>query len=436
MEFKDEVTMALEDFRRYEDDDDYEFSYGTIDFISTRPNSHKFVYSEEVIREYAPSVLGKWIIGKYEYGDMTSHVTDQVIQGIVPKNQEVQYRYEDGYFIASVNVVLSKLYSQAYNVLREDPNHFRNVSLEALQGYTDETKDLPIGEYEKVVTGFNITGITILGKKVNPSIPNANIQLIQLSEDTLEKAELEYAKMSELKLKEITMSDIMNKLDSIESKLSSKEEEMAKTNKELEAKLAEDEKKEAPQEGEVKEAEMAEDNVAKEGCGEDESKLAEEGEGAEKTEEPKDDKEDENKEEAKEAEMAEENKEDEDSEESEEDDSKVKMAELEAKLSEYETELAELRKFKSEAEMAEKTNIVNETLAKVKGLVDEAKFAEISKSGEECAYENIGAWKNATLASIADQALEKIAQMASKEEGITEMDIPKDTEPKKKGLWD
>ena len=121
MDFKEKAKMSLEDFRLYIDDDDFEFAYGTIDFLSTKPNTHLHTYSEEVIKEYAPSILGKWVIGEYKNGDMTSHTMNQVIQGRIPENQEVQYRYaEDGYLIASVDIVLSKLYSNAYKVLKED----------------------------------------------------------------------------------------------------------------------------------------------------------------------------------------------------------------------------------------------------------------------------------------------------------------------------
>ena len=62
--------MAIEDFRKYVEDDDYEFAYATVDFVSSKPNSHMHKYSEDVIKKYAPSVLGKWVVGEYDGYDI------------------------------------------------------------------------------------------------------------------------------------------------------------------------------------------------------------------------------------------------------------------------------------------------------------------------------------------------------------------------------
>ena len=56
--------------------------------------------------------------------------------------------------IASVDVVLSKLYSEAYKVLRED--NYRAVSIEELLGFTPETAEFEDGVQEKEVVGFNM----------------------------------------------------------------------------------------------------------------------------------------------------------------------------------------------------------------------------------------------------------------------------------------
>ena len=201
MTFENKVKMSIEDWRKYENDEDYEFAYGTVDFLSTKKNSHNHLYSEEVIKEYAPTVIGKWVLAEYDNfeGDVTEHTENQKIVGFVPQ-QDIKYRYDDDNdLIASVDIVMSKLYANdVYSLFRE--HNYRNVSIEELVGFTPETKNyIDGGDKPKIVEGFNITGITILGLKYKPSVPNANIKLTQMSEKEIEK---EYVKYSEHKMAE------------------------------------------------------------------------------------------------------------------------------------------------------------------------------------------------------------------------------------------
>ena len=184
MEFSNKVTMSINDWHKYQDDDDVEFAFGKVAFLSNRPNSHKHIYSEEVIREYAPTVLGKWVVCEYDkyIQDVTSHTDNQKICGLVCPNQEVQFEYDsDGYLVASVNVMISKIYAtEVYELFKKD--NYRSVSIEEMVGFTPETQDFVDGKQEKVITGFNICGITILGKRVNPSVPLAHMTLTKMSE--------------------------------------------------------------------------------------------------------------------------------------------------------------------------------------------------------------------------------------------------------------
>jgi hypothetical protein len=379
--------MAIEDFKNYIDDEDYEFSYGTMDFLSTKMNSHKHVISEEVLREYAPSVLGKWVIGEEVDGDMSTHTSNQTIQGRIPENQEVKFRRgEDGSLIASVDIVLSKLYAKAHNILRKD--NFRNVSIEALFGFTEETENLITGIDEKIVEGFNITAVTILGKAVNGSVPNANVRLTQMSEDNIKDIEMQYVQYAETKkdLKDDDkMSIILNKLEEIKSKLEShKEESMAENTKEEVVVEAEVEVVEELAQVAEEETEMA--------CGDaTEEKLAD----------------------------VEDNVEDEDAE---------KMADLEAKLSDaevkmasLESELKELREFKLSALNTQRDSVVYATLSQIKELVDTDSYSKFEESGKVCQFENINGWKNEVLASVANLALAKMSELTSKEDGILDM---------------
>lgn len=464
MDFKHKSKMAIEDFRKYVDDEDYEFAYATVDFLSTKPNSHKHVYSEEVIKQYAPSVLGKWVVGEYDGRDMTTHTNNQVIHGIVPPNQEVQYRYDDnGYMIASVDVVLSKLYSDAYKVLRDD--NYRAVSIEELLGFTPETEDFEDGVQEKEVVGFNICGITILGKFINPSIPNANIKITQMSELDIDKANLAYAKYTEVKMADNTMSEILSKLSKIEEKLN-KEEHMAKEvmitkyaisiGCDLWDKLYSVLKEKYPtadgdwitckywikgiyEEGAEKFAILEEKDGAKLfkvmfTLTEEELTLADE-----LTEVALDfvevnkmemfTKEDISQYEES---MKPEPEEDEDEPEVEEPEvvengcggeDKIKMAELEEKITAYEKEIAELKEFKEEVLNAKKESVVLATMSKIKDLVDADTYTKYESSGKSCKYEDINGWRNEVLAEISELALSKLSSIDKKEDGLMDMGV-------------
>lgn len=465
MEFKHKSKMAIEDFRKYVDDEDYEFAYAIVDFLSNKPNSHLHKYSESVIKQYAPSVLGKWVIGEYDGCDMTSHTNAQVIHGIVPPNQEVKYRYEDGYMIASVDVVLSKLYSDAYKVLRDD--NYRAISIEELLGFTPETENFEDGVEEKEVIGFNICGITILGKFINPSIPNANIKLTQMSELDIDKAKLAYAKYSEVKTADNTMSEILSKLSKIEEKLN-KEEHMAKDviitkcavsiGCDLWDKLYSVLKEKYPmadgdwitckywikgvyEEGTEKFAILEEkdgDKLFKVMfvLTEDELTL-----GDELTEVAIDFVETNKMEMFTNDEISQyeettkpETKKDEEEEEVEEpevvengcgsgEEDKSKMAELEEKVMAYEKEIAELKEFKEEVLNSKRDSVVLATMAKIKEFVDAETFDKYESSGNSCKYEDINGWRNEVLAEISELALSKLSSIDKKDDEPMDMGV-------------
>lgn len=174
-----DVTFNAVDVKRinmeeYGEDD---YAIASVCFLSTRPNSHGIGISEDVLREYAPSVLGKWITAEVKCGDCTMHVPDQVIVGVVPKNQDVRFvEADDGYLDAYVDCIISKRYAKDYcNVFSED-DPTRAVSIEATFDMIDDDN----------ASAFNIKTITTLGKFIKPSVPNANITFVRFSEDEAE----------------------------------------------------------------------------------------------------------------------------------------------------------------------------------------------------------------------------------------------------------
>ena len=152
-----------------------EFAIGKMGFLSTRPNSHQLNISETVLKESAPSVLGKWIVADMTgVVDAGTHTEQEYIVGMVPRDQEVDFVYdEDGYLKSYVAVIISKVYAKNYCAMFESDN-LRNVSVE-MNVHTSE-------EDEHEVLDFNIVGVTTLGKHINPSCPGSDIVFTRFSE--------------------------------------------------------------------------------------------------------------------------------------------------------------------------------------------------------------------------------------------------------------
>ena len=468
MEFKNKVSMALSDWRQFENDEDVSLAFGHVVFLSTKPNSHMHIYVKEVIEEYAPSYLGKFIISDVRDGDATSHTDTQSIVGYIPSNQEVQYTYDsEGYFQAGVDVVISKIYAiDAYNMfLAKDT---KAVSVEQLVGFTPETEDGIDGVDEKIVIGFEGIGITILGDKFKPSVPTANIKMIKMSADEFES---EYQKHNVKISEDNKMDEILNKLTNIEEKLS-KEEKMAK-NKEIEI------VKYAVSIGgdlwdriysALKEKYPLDDDgwitckyricgIYEEGI--EKFVVVEEKEGLGKfkivfdvteTELTLSDELIEVKVDFVPVEMEMFTKEEfstyEETLKPEEmgrgtDEEKLaeveeKLAEAEKKIELYEAELSELKEFKTQIETAKCAEIIDNTLSIAKKVVDETKYTELEKESKECVYATVDGWSTKVLASVSTMAIAKMEEvkLSAREDDVVDMGIPVHVEKTKNSIYD
>lgn len=171
------VLFAVDDIQRIEFSDypDDEFAIAKVGFLSTRPNAHGLIISEDVLRACAPSALGKWMVAKMERGDATAHLSDEVIMGMIPKNQDIEFVEDsDGYLRAYADAVISKIYSKEYCAIFENDNN-RAVSV--------EMKVMTDGEDDDNVLSFNIVGVTTLGKTILPSCPESDVEFIRFAEN-------------------------------------------------------------------------------------------------------------------------------------------------------------------------------------------------------------------------------------------------------------
>ena len=172
------VKMSIEDFSSFSEDENPELAIARCCFLSTRPNSHGLKITEEVLRKYAKTILGKWIIGNLNWSetDLQAHETDPRIFGYIPENQDVEFVEKDGYLLAYIRAVISKIYAtKVYDVFKKE--NFRNTSVEMMTEEDDE----------KNVSKFNVCGLTILGSKINGSCPDANIEMVRFSADEANK---------------------------------------------------------------------------------------------------------------------------------------------------------------------------------------------------------------------------------------------------------
>ena len=412
------IKMSLEDFPKFVNDADPELAIAKALFLSTRPNSHKFNLSEEVLRKYAPTILGKFLVGNLNIfeTDVMSHEKKPDIFGYIPTTQEVEFvRADDGYLDAYVNIVVSKIYAtEVYNLFLDD--NFRNVSVEMRLMYSDEET--------KEVAEFNVAGLTVLGKMVNPSVPRAHMEMVRFSADDAEMYYKSQMKCSSEKQE----TEVLRKLNAIYNKLNLKNETV--NNEEAEEKMAKLEEKEK---------DVVMEQPTEEAPKEDEKKLADDAEKKEEEkEEPKEEEEkasDDSDADKKDDEKQEDEKASEDSDKKEEDDDKLaekeaQCAELEAKCAELEAKLSELEKFKADTEEKEKMSIVNQTLAQVKESMDSEIYAKFEEQAKECTLETVNAWRNEVLANVAT-----VLMSAKKDESHLRMGI-EDGVKTPTSLWD
>lgn len=175
------IDFAVEDIEQiqFDDYDEKEFAIAKVGFMSNRPNSHKLEISEEVLRENANTVLGKWMVVKMDFVglDAEGHDPQEHIVGFFPKDQEIEFvEDEDGYIRAYATAVISKIYAKDYCKMFDGDNE-RAVSIEMVCN-TENGKDM-----DDKVLSFTIIGVTTLGKAIRPSIPESDVSFVRFSQE-------------------------------------------------------------------------------------------------------------------------------------------------------------------------------------------------------------------------------------------------------------
>ena len=394
--------------RQETDTDSVDFFIAKMGFIASGDNRQDCYISEETLREYAPTIRGKFVTAKYDWwtDDVMSHEKDLDIIGYVPFDAEITYeRTEDGRLMAYCDAVLSKIYCfDVYKLFRKD--NYRAVSAEFSCMMRDENSDT--GE----IVSMQFHSITILGKEVSPAIPDANIKIVKFSED---EANTFYEEQNSINsLKKFT-ENRKKMLENKESEKSSEEENMKKEFEDKKEPNTEDvvmdEKKELSAGEKEKEFESDEDKK-------DEKKFEDTQEKADKKQDEEDEKEEdeiEKKEFAKE-----EDKEDDKKFEDKEKtfsleayvDATATLAMLEKETAERKTlaekvlkemgadklfatvmelskENEELKKYKADREETEKERKFSSIMAEVKGDIPDEEYKKLYNEGKTLKFSDM-----------------------------------------------
>lgn len=186
-----DVKFQLEDAVEYpewcDNYPEYKFTVFKCCFLSTKPNVHKLDISDDVLRRDAQSILGNMLVAKIQNGDATTHLPSEIQYGYFPREQEVEFVEEDGVTKAYAYAVVSKHYSKELNNIFEFDN-LRNSSVEM-------TVTMDNDEDEGKVIALDIFGLTVLGKAINGSCPDADIKMVRFS---IEDADAYFAKSDSL----------------------------------------------------------------------------------------------------------------------------------------------------------------------------------------------------------------------------------------------
>lgn len=186
-----DVKFQLEDAVEYpewcDNYPEHKFTVFKCCFLSTKPNAHKLDISDDVLRRDAKSILGNMLVAKIQNGDATTHLPSEIQYGYFPREQEIEFVEEDGITKAYAYAVVSKHYSKELNNIFEFDN-LRNSSVE-MTVTTDKDED------EGRVVALDIFGLTVLGKAINGSCPDADIKMVRFS---TEDADAYFAKSDSL----------------------------------------------------------------------------------------------------------------------------------------------------------------------------------------------------------------------------------------------
>lgn len=186
-------SFSIQVIDKYSGDDNSENAIIRLKFLSDGINSHHLVIPLEVLKEYAPTILGKYIVARYDRfrEDVRGHEIDEVIVGYIPPNATISYEETANGTFAVVDGVISKLYANDVYEMYKNNGNERAISVEFIVHHEDEDETKP-------VSSFNIVGVTLLGKDIQPSCKLATSSIVKFSVEQAARDYMKYQKLHEL----------------------------------------------------------------------------------------------------------------------------------------------------------------------------------------------------------------------------------------------
>ena len=160
---------------------DSQLAIAEVKVVRSGMNSHKLPIDKACLQRAAETLYNKFLVAGFTGYDFKSHEKVQFIIGYFPREFEIELvedELEDETFIKA-KAIISKHYAPwAVNALKDVHNGLAAVSMEALATKTEIRED----GYEWI-TEFIFTGVTVLGKRINPSASGSELKIINFTED-------------------------------------------------------------------------------------------------------------------------------------------------------------------------------------------------------------------------------------------------------------
>lgn len=171
-------SFSVGTIEKYLYDENSEFATMRLEFISDGYNTHHIPFTLDLLKQYAPTILGKPIVAKYDSlsQDVTTHRDDEIMVGYIPSNAEITFKESENGTFACVDGLISKIYASDVYEIYKDINH-RNVSIEVNLEWETPQK----------LKSFNIYGVTLLGLSYNPSCTLASSTITQFSLESVDE---------------------------------------------------------------------------------------------------------------------------------------------------------------------------------------------------------------------------------------------------------
>ena len=339
-----------------------EFAIGKMALLSTTPNTNGIIFTEELLRKYGETAKGKFVVAYYDGFDVTDHDPNEWIVGYIPENQDFEFiKKDDGNVIMYACVLISKVYANEIVDLFKIDNE-RSVSVEIDCEFEREGEEQP--------KSFNILGVTILGKFVDPSCPDAHMKIVRFSKkDFLEKLHTEFKKFMRGDKKMADNKQIEKKDDANMTMSNTSNEDgknvnnTPKTEPKAEPKVEPKTEPKAKDKKELHFSDIISEDFAKK-CGLSDDLLTMSG-----------------------------------------DDLACKITKMSEDIEVMSTELEELRKFKSDIQANEIKQKVDDVLKMAEGKVSDEDYNKLKEDGKKIKMEDIETFSNTVKAKMYDYTM-------------------------------